>query len=337
VNPWLLCVIIASMSDREQFSAARLTGVISDDNRGQRLDRVLAGLFPAYSRARVQAWIKQGQVQVDGKIPRGRDSVRGGEQVVITPSRERQVSQEAQAIPIEVVFEDAHLLVIDKPPGLVVHPAAGHWQDTLLNALLHHARQLEEIPRAGIVHRLDKDTSGLMVVAKTLTAHRWLIDQFKEHKIEREYRVVVLGRLISGGKVETPIGRHPVDRKRMAVLERGKLARTHYRLERRFRAHTLLRVRLDTGRTHQIRVHMAHLRHPVIGDPVYGGRLKLPRGASQALIDELQGFKRQALHAARLSLLHPLDGAPVSWEATVPADMQRLIDALDADTSAHVE
>ncbi len=325
------------MSDREPFSSARLTGVISDDNRGQRLDRALTALFPAYSRARIQVWIKQGQVQVDGKFPRGRDSVRGGEQVVITPSRERQANQEAQAIPLKIVFEDAHLLVIDKPPGLVVHPAAGHWQGTVLNALLHHAQQLEGIPRAGIVHRLDKDTSGLMVVAKTLTAHKWLIDQLKEHKIEREYRVVVSGRLISGGEVETWIGRHPIDRKRMAVVERGKLARTHYRLERRFRAHTLLRVRLETGRTHQIRVHMAHLRHPVIGDPVYGGRLKLPRGASQTLIDELQSFKRQALHAARLSLLHPLDGTPLSWEATVPADMQRLIDALDADARGHVE
>jgi 23S rRNA pseudouridine1911/1915/1917 synthase len=325
------------MSDREQFSSARLTGVISDDNRGQRLDRVLASLFPAYSRARVQTWIKQGQVQVDGKIPRGRDSVRGGEQVVITPFCEPQVSQEAQAIPLKIVFEDTHLLVIDKPPGLVVHPAAGHWQGTLLNALLYHMRQLREIPRAGIVHRLDKDTSGLMVVAKTLIAHKWLIEQLKEHRIEREYRVIVLGRLISGGMVETQISRHPFNRKRMAVVERGKLARTHYRLERRFRAHTLLRVTLDTGRTHQIRVHMAHLGHPVIGDPIYGGRLRLPRGASQALIDELRSFKRQALHATRLSFLHPLDGAPVSWEAPVPGDMQRLIDALGADTRTHVE
>ncbi len=309
----------------------RLTGVIPDDNTGQRVDQALAKLFPAYSRARLQQWIKQGQVRVDGRVPRARDPVRGGEQVIIHAQLEVRERFEPQSIPLAVALEDEHVLVIDKPPGLVAHPAAGNWQGTLLNALLHHAPRLAAIPRAGIVHRLDKNTSGLMVVAKTLTAHKRLVDQLKARAVGREYLAVVAGRLVAGGTVDAKIGRHPVDRKRMAVVETGKPARTHYRVERRFRAHTLLRVKLVTGRTHQVRVHMAHIRHPVIGDSVYGGRPKLPAGASQALIEALQGFKRQALHAARLEFAHPEDGRPVHCEASVPADMGRLIDILEAD------
>jgi len=315
----------------------RLTGVIPDDNSGQRLDQALARLFPAYSRARLQQWIKQGHVRVDGKLPRARDPVRGGEQIVINARLDVREHFEPQPIPLAVVFEDVHLLIIDKPPGMVAHPAAGNWQGTLLNALLHHAPQLEAIPRAGIVHRLDKGTSGLMVVAKSLAAHKWLVDQLKARAIGREYLAVVKGRLIAGGIVEGNIGRHPVDRKRMAVVASGKPARTHYRVEKRFRAHTLLRAKLETGRTHQIRVHMAHIRHPVVGDPVYGGRLELPAGASGALIEALRGLKRQALHAARLEFAHPENGRQVRCEVALPADMQRLVDSLDADARAQHE
>ncbi|MGH8501810.1 MAG: 23S rRNA pseudouridine(1911/1915/1917) synthase RluD [Gammaproteobacteria bacterium] len=311
----------------------RLTGTIPAGNNGQRLDQALARLFPAYSRARLQQWIKRGYVRIDGAALRARDTVRGGERVVIRAQIQPQAAFEAEAIPLAVVFEDEHLLVIDKPAGLVAHPAAGNWQGTLLNALLHHAPQLENIPRAGIVHRLDKDTSGLLIVAKTLTAHKQLTDQLGSRAVTREYLAVVAGRLIAGGTVDKTIGRHPVERKRMAVLHGGKRARTHYRVETRFRAHTLLRVRLDTGRTHQIRVHMASIGHPLIGDPVYGGRLKLPAGANQSLIDALRAFRRQALHAARLALSHPHNGANMNWTTPPPADMRALIDALHADAA----
>jgi 23S rRNA pseudouridine1911/1915/1917 synthase len=313
----------------------RLTGIIPDDNSGQRLDRALAALFPAYSRTRLQQWIKQGQVRVDGDTPRARDAVRGGEQVVITALMENRVSFEPQSIPLNIIFEDKNLLVINKPPGMVTHPAVGNRQGTLLNALLHHAPQLETIPRAGIVHRLDKNTSGLLVIAKSLETHKRLVDQLKARAIKREYKAVVAGRLVAGGKVEGNIGRHPTDRKRMAVVIGGKPARTHYRVEQRFRAHSLLWVRLETGRTHQIRVHMAHIRHPIMGDPIYGGRSKLPVGASEMLIETLRGFKRQALHATRLALTHPYASRPMSWEAPMPADMQELINALKADAKAH--
>ncbi|MBA2408762.1 MAG: 23S rRNA pseudouridine(1911/1915/1917) synthase RluD [Gammaproteobacteria bacterium] len=313
----------------------RLTGIIPAGNSGERTDRALAKVFPEYSRARLQQWIRLGYVKIDGLQPRVRDPVCGGEQVIIDARITPQTGFEAQSIPLNVVYEDDHLLVIDKPAGLVAHPAAGNWGGTLLNALLHHAPRLENVPRAGIVHRLDKDTSGLMVVAKSLTAHKQLVDQLKARTVKREYLTVVGGRLIAGGMVKKAIGRHPVDRKRMAVTDTGKPARTHYRIDTRYRAHTLLRVRLDTGRTHQIRVHMAHIRHPVTGDPVYGGRLMLPAGANASLIAALRAFKRQALHAARLELAHPDSGATVNWTAPVPGDMQALIDALRADADPH--
>ena len=238
---------------------------------------------------------------------------------------------EAQAIPLCVVYEDADVLVINKPPGLVVHPAAGNPDRTLQNALLHHDPELAALPRAGIVHRLDKDTSGLMMVARNLAAHNRLVTALQAREIRREYLAVVNTVLTAGGEVEAPIGRHPVDRKRMAVVAGGKPARTHYRVVERYRAHTLVRLRLETGRTHQIRVHMAHIHCPVVGDPVYGGRLRQPRGAGEALRNMLQGFRRQALHAQRLAFQHPGSGVPVSWEAPVPVDMQELIDALHAD------
>lgn len=315
------------MSERRQHQVD-----IPAELAGSRLDQALSALFPDYSRSRLQQWIKQGAVTVDGRSARPRDPVFGGERVVIEAELEAVSAVAPQEIPLQIVFEDADLLVLDKPPGLVVHPAAGNWDGTLQNALLHHAPALAQLPRSGIVHRLDKDTSGLLVVAKTIEAHTHLVAAMQAREIKREYLALVQGPVISGGTIEGDIGRHPVDRKRMAVVHAGKPAVTHYRVEERFRAHTLLRVILETGRTHQIRVHLAHIHLPIIGDPVYGGRLKLPRAASAELIAALRGFRRQALHAARLSLEHPRNGEPLSFEAPLPADMAALLAALRADT-----
>ena len=308
-----------------------LSVTIPEALRGRRLDQALAELVPDYSRSRLQQWIRDGQVTLDSRVPKSRDIVQGGEVVQIDAELPAESACRPQAIPLNVVYEDTEVLVINKPPGLVVHPAAGNPDGTLQNALLHHDPGLAALPRAGIVHRLDKDTSGLMMVARSLSAHKRLVQALQAREIRREYLAVVQGVLTAGGEVEAPIGRHPVDRKRMAVVTGGKAARTHYRVVERFRAHTLVRLQLDTGRTHQIRVHMAHIRHPVVGDPVYGGRLCQPRGAGEALRSVLQHFRRQALHAERLAFRHPGSGEPVSWEAPVPPDMQALIEALRAD------
>ena len=309
----------------------RISLVIPAEAAGQRLDQALARLLPQYSRARLQQWIVDARVVVNGKSPRARDKLRGGEQVEITVHEAPAGEWTAQAIPLVVVYEDAELLVIDKPAGLVVHPGAGNPEGTLLNALLHHLPVLNKLPRAGIVHRLDKETSGLLVVAKTERARLHLIQQLKERTLAREYLALVQGIVIAGGTVDAPIGRHAQTRTRMAVSERGKPAISHYRVEKKFRAHTLLRVKLQSGRTHQIRVHMAHLKHPLVGDPVYGGRLHLPRGASAALADALRGFKRQALHATRLGLIHPASGEHVEWESPLPQDMRELTAVLEQD------
>jgi 23S rRNA pseudouridine1911/1915/1917 synthase len=302
---------------------------------GLRLDQALARLYPEYSRARLQLWIRQGHVRLDGTQPRPRLIVHGGEQVLIYPKMESQVAVKRESIPLNKVYEDAQLLVINKPPGLVVHPAAGNWQGTLLNAVLHYAPELERLPRGGIVHRLDKDTSGLIVIARTLQAHKSLVAQLHARRITREYLTLVQGRLVAGSTVTGNIGRHPVNRKRMAVIERGKPAVTHYRIERRFRAHTLLRVILETGRTHQIRVHLAYIQHPVVGDPVYGGRPKRPPQAGEALVNVLQCFKRQALHAVKIGLEHPQNGEFLFWQAPLPQDMQALVKALGDDLQGH--
>jgi 23S rRNA pseudouridine1911/1915/1917 synthase len=304
---------------------------IPESMRGRRLDQALAELVPDYSRSRLQQWIRAGQVALDGRVPKTREIVQGGEQVQIDAEVTVETVSKAQAIALNVVYEDDDLLVINKPPGLVVHPAAGNPDGTLLNALLYHAPDLAALPRAGIVHRLDKETSGLMMVARNLAAHTRLVAALQARDIGREYLAVVNTVLTAGGTVDAPIGRHPVDRKRMAVVSGGKPAVTHYRVVERFRAHTLVRLRLETGRTHQIRVHMAHIHCPVTGDPVYGGRLRQPRGAGDSLRTVLQGFRRQALHAQRLALQHPGSGEPVSWEAPVPPDMQELIEALRED------
>jgi 23S rRNA pseudouridine1911/1915/1917 synthase len=312
-----------------------LNAVIPDDLAGARLDQALAQVFPQYSRSRLTQWIREGKVMVDGQAMKPKEAVAGGERVrVVAESMPAEETVAAEPIPLDVVYEDEALLVIDKPAGLVTHPAAGNWAGTLQNALLHHAPELAGVPRAGIVHRLDKETSGLLVVARTLTAHKSLVEQLQARSVSRQYLALVHGPVVAGGTVEGNIGRHPVDRRRMAVVDGGKPAVTHYRVEARFAHHTLLRVSLETGRTHQIRVHMAHIQHPIVGDPVYGGRPRVPAGASETLQAALRGLRRQALHATRLELEHPVTGEPIAWEAPMPDDMQALVDLLAAETPA---
>jgi 23S rRNA pseudouridine1911/1915/1917 synthase len=289
---------------------------------GLRLDQALARLMPQHSRSRLARWIREERVSVDGRPAVPRAKVWGGERLRVEPTPSREVlAQRPQDIPIDVVYEDEVVIVINKPPGLVVHPGSGNWEGTLLNALLRHAPQLAAVPRAGIVHRLDKDTSGLLVVAKTLTAQTNLVRQLQARTVTRDYTAVVHGRVERDGKVEAPIGRHPVSRTRMAVVPRGKAATTHYRVMARFGDATLLDCSLETGRTHQIRVHLASIGHPIIGDPVYGRR---------AGKDEHRAFRRQALHARRLAFVHPGSGRGMSWEAPPPQDMRELIAALEA-------
>ena len=301
--------------------------------RGRRLDQALAELVQEYSRSRLQQWIRAGHVTVDARVARVRETVQGGERVCIDAEIATQTVDTPEPIGLDIVYEDADLLVINKPAGLVVHPAAGNPSGTLLNALLHHDSGLATLPRAGIVHRLDKNTSGLMVVARNLVAHKRLVEALQARIVKREYLAVVNSVLTAGGTIDAPIGRHPVDRKRMAVVAGGKEAITHYRVEARYRAHTLVRVTLETGRTHQIRVHMAHNHTPILGDPVYGGRLRLPAGASEELRALLGSFRRQALHATRLALQHPGSGEQVDWEAAVPADMAALLETLQQDAA----
>lgn len=314
-----------------------LTATVPDSAAGRRFDAVLAELFPDYSRSRLATWIKSGDARLNGREVRPRDPVQGGESVELTVVLDIQTRAEAEDIALDVLYEDADVIVLDKPAGLVVHPGAGNHAGTLVNALLHRDPGLATLPRAGIVHRLDKDTSGVMVVARTLPAHTSLVEQLSAREVHRQYLAVVVGALVSGGTANAPIDRHPRDRLRMAVREDGRDAVTHYRLRERFRAHTLLECRLETGRTHQIRVHMAHLKHPIVGDPLYGGPLKLPKGATDGLIEALRGFKRQALHAETLEFVHPVSGEPIRCTAPVPADLRHLVAELGADTRAAAE
>ncbi len=307
--------------------------IIPDSYANLRLDLALSKILPEYSRTQIQEWIETGAIRVDGKAAKARLKVTGGEQITIDAAIKQQPEWEAQEIPLNIVHEDDSILIINKPAGLVVHPGAGNADRTLLNALLHHAPQLQQLPRAGIVHRLDKETSGLLVIAKTPAALKSLTHQIKKRTMVREYQCIVYGRFISGGKVDAPIDRHPLQRKRMAVVETGKPAITHYRIAQKFRALTFLTVKLETGRTHQIRVHMAHIRHPVVGDPVYGGRVQLAKNMTPDLIQALRQFKRQALHAFALGFDHPESGEFVRWEAPMPADMQELVKVLQQDAA----
>jgi 23S rRNA pseudouridine1911/1915/1917 synthase len=298
---------------------------------GMRLDQALSELLPDYSRSRLQQWIKAGHIEVDGRVMRPRDRVLGGEAIRGVPPREPRTVAAPEAIALDVRYRDEDILVLNKPAGLVAHPAAGNPDGTLVNALLHHAPELARLPRAGLVHRLDKDTSGLLVVACTPRAHSALAAQLQERTMGREYTALVNGAVVAGGRIDAPIGRHPVDRKRMAVVSGGKPAVTHYRVMARFRAHTCLSVRLETGRTHQIRVHMAHRRFSLLGDPVYGGRPRMPAGASARCIAAIRAFRRQALHAAKLSLTHPVRGERLEWRAEPPEDLAVLLAALRED------
>ena len=307
------------------------TKAIPEELAGLRLDQALARMFPEYSRSRLKDWLLDGAITVDGAAWRPRDAVVGGERVVLTAPMESIVRDLPEPIGLEVVFEDEHLLVVNKPAGLVVHPGAGNPAGTLMNGLLHHAPVLEGVPRAGIVHRIDKDTSGLLLVAKSLPAHTVLVRKLADRAISRRYLAVCTGVLTGGGTIDAPLGRHPVDRKRVSVQPDGRPAVTHYRVVQRFRAHTYVSVQLETGRTHQIRVHFAYRRHPLVGDPVYGGRLAVPAGAGDTLTEALRRFRRQALHAARLVLDHPVNGEPLDLNAPPPEDFQRLLEALRAD------
>lgn len=310
------------------------TALVPDSATGRRFDAVLAELFPEFSRSRLAEWIKSGDALLDGKPVRPRDPVRGGQTVALDVVLETQTEAVAEDIALDVLYEDSEVIVLNKPAGLVVHPGAGNPAGTLVNALLHRDSSLSLLPRAGIVHRLDKDTSGVMVVARTLPAHTALVAQLSARGVHRQYLAIVVGALVSGGTANAAIDRHPRDRIRMAVRDDGRDAVTHYRLRERFRAHTALECRLETGRTHQIRVHMAHLKHPIVGDPLYGGPLKLPKGATPELIEALRGFRRQALHAETLEFSHPTTGEPVRCTAPVPDDMQHLLKALRDDAKA---
>ncbi|OAI15313.1 RNA pseudouridine synthase [Methylomonas lenta] len=305
-----------------------LTARVPDELAGMRLDQCLAEMFPDYSRSKLQTWVKDGRVLVDGEQRKGREKLDGGEEIELDAEAEQVVEYDAEDIPLDIIYEDESILIVNKPAGLVVHPAVGNWTGTLVNALLNHAPHLDILPRAGIVHRIDKETSGLLMVAKTLQAHNSLVEQLQERSIHREYLALVKGWMTAGGTVDQPIGRHPVDRKRNAVRRDGKEAVTHYRLEQRFKRHTLIRVKLETGRTHQIRVHMTHINYPLIGDQVYGGRFQMPAECNPALAEALRSFKRQALHATKLGLEHPETGEYMEWELPMPEDMQNLIKLL---------
>ena len=309
---------------------------VSERFAGQRLDAALASMFPDYSRSRLQRWIRDGRILLDGEPAKPRTRLLGDELLELTIRAESPSDEfKPQAIALDIVYEDESIIVLDKAAGLVVHPAAGHADGTLVNALLHHDANLARVPRAGIVHRLDKETTGLMVVARDLRAHKHLVAELQQRNITREYQAIVQGVVTAGGVVDAPIGRHSRDRVRMCVREDGKSAKTHYRVIERFRDHTLVRLQLESGRTHQIRVHMQYLRHAIVGDPVYGGRLRIPPQASPILIQQLRQFKRQALHAFRLTLLHPETGEALSWSSALPDDMKQLLAALQMDLEQH--
>ncbi len=306
-----------------------LTGIIPDEYGGLRLDNALVKLFPDYSRARIQKWIKNGDATVNGKNMRPKDVVTGGENVLIDVQLTDEVSFDPEAIALDIVFEDDEFIVINKPAGLIVHPGAGNPTGTMANALLHHLPEILAVPRVGIVHRLDKDTTGLLVVAKDLKSHAHLVEQLQRRTVSRKYIALVYGELISGGTVDEPIGRHSVDRKRMAVKpSMGRPAITHYRIRKKFNGFTLLDVKLETGRTHQIRVHMAHIKYPIVGDRVYGR--KMNAGENSTLL-KLSNFSRQALHAAELSFIHPKKQSEITFSVPLPEDFQELIEILECN------
>ncbi len=301
---------------------------------GRRLDQALADALPEYSRTRLKRWIDSGWLLVDGRVARPRDIVAGGERILLDAPIVDAVDSVAQDIPLAIAWEDADVLVVDKPAGLIVHPGAGNPDRTLQNALLAHDPRLAKLPRAGIVHRLDKDTTGLLIIARNEAARATLVEALASRGIHREYQAVCVGVMTAGGTVDAPIDRHPVDRLRMAVRSSGRDAVTHYRVIERFRRHTWVRVTLETGRTHQIRLHLAHAGYPLVGDPVYGRRLVIPKGATPKLEEVLRAFRRQALHAAKLAFPHPKDGRRIEVSAPLPRDFVSLVDAIRKDAAA---
>lgn len=309
-------------------------GVIDADQAGRRLDQALAAVFSEFSRSQLQRWLASGAITVDGAAAPRRLRVAGGERVILSAELAVDGVVTPEPIPLEVHHEDNAILVVNKPPGLVVHPGAGNPDGTLQNALLYHYPELGALPRSGLVHRLDRDTSGLMVIARTHEAHQSLVGQLQSRTMGRAYRALVAGQFTAGGVVDEPMGRHPTDRTRMAVRREGRRAVTHYRIDEAFAGHSLLRCYLETGRTHQIRVHLAHIRHPIVGDPTYGGRLKLPPGADEAVTSALRAFGRQALHAEQLTLNHPSSGVVCSWAVAPPDDFHDLLTALRAHRDA---
>lgn len=305
--------------------------------QGQRLDQALAQLFPQYSRSYLQTLLANGLISVNERNHlKANTRVQGGEAIMLVLLPTDVSNCIAQDLALNIVCDDADLIVINKPAGLVTHPGAGNPDSTLQNALLHYDSALATLPRAGLVHRIDKDTSGLLVVARNLIAHTALVRALAQHQVQREYLALVQGNVIAGGTVDAPLGRDPHHRTKMAVVLNGKPAVTHYRVAERFRGHTLLRVQLETGRTHQIRVHLAHRGYPLVGDPAYGARLRLPLKATAALTENLRQFKRQALHATRLSLTHPRTGEVCAWEAPLPTDLHHLLALLREDAQHHV-
>jgi len=307
--------------------------IAPEGSLGERLDVIVAQLCPKFSRSQLQKWIKSGDILLNNKKAKTRDKVFGGEEITVIPVQSEQTHDLPEAIDLDIVFEDEAMLVINKPAGLVVHPGAGNLTGTLVNGLLAHDEQQKNLPRAGIVHRLDKDTTGLMMVAKTLESYTSLVNQLQAREVKREYLALVSTDVIAGGTIEGNIGRHPRDRKRMTVLTMGggKTAITHYLVEQRLFHHTLLRVNLETGRTHQIRVHLAWKHMPIVGDRVYGGRPRVPANLDKEIRIKIQRMNRQALHATRLTLIHPTTGEEISWEAPIPNTMQKLVDSLDID------
>jgi 23S rRNA pseudouridine1911/1915/1917 synthase len=313
------------------MSEETLKQAIPAELAGRRLDQALAKMFPQYSRSRLKTWILGGSVSVDGASMRPKDTVAGGETVILQPTAELSVTSQPEPIDLDIAYEDSALLVVNKPAGLVVHPGAGNTHGTLMNGLLYHYPELAELPRAGIVHRLDKETSGLLMVARSLSSHTALVRKLADRDIARHYEAICTGTLTGGGKIDAPIRRHPVDRLRMAVQEGGRPAVTHYRLITRFAAHTHVSVKLETGRTHQIRVHFAWRRHALVGDSVYGGRLAIPAGASDELRDTLRAFRRQALCATSLEFAHPETDKTVHVVAEPADDYKQLLNALASD------
>ncbi|SFV83287.1 Ribosomal large subunit pseudouridine synthase D [hydrothermal vent metagenome] len=302
--------------------------IIPDRLIGQRIDASIAKMLPDYSRSKITAWVRSGGALINDKTFKPKEKVLGGEIVALTIKQEKTNDWQAEDIPLDIVFEDDDIIVVNKPVGLVTHPGAGNWTGTLANALLHFDPNLANLDRVGIVHRLDKNTSGLMVVARSELAQKNLVEQLQTHSVSREYSAIVYGHMISGGTVDEPIGRDPKDRIKQAVVEDGKDAVTHYRVIDRFAHHTHVKAILETGRTHQIRVHMSYIDHPLIADPMYGGKIRFPKKADEQLKDVLKGFKRQALHAKKLTLTHPISGEEMSWKAPLPQDLQDLLKAL---------